>query len=341
MRLYMDTMLKAVFLGSDKIEIQETPVPEPKPGEVLLKISYCGLCGSDKRLFHEGTTTTPGHELTGAVIANGMNVDAEVGTRVAVYIHHHCQQCRYCKVGETNRCIHVLGGQVGFNRPGGYAQYITVPASSLIPLPPDISDAEGVLILDTIGTATYGVKYGIRMLNSSVQSGKAAVVGLGPLGLGSSPVLSSLGMEDNIYVYDPAPTRMEAAIRWGGKKINLSERPAEGSFTIVIEATGRQEARDLVLDLVEPGGCVVTFGQSPDPWVIEPQIRWRRKDFSLAHPFYFPIGMTGEVMDLFRAKADQYREMITPIVPLNQIEHAFVQYCAGKTLKPLIQPNSV
>jgi threonine dehydrogenase-like Zn-dependent dehydrogenase len=334
------TMLKAVFQGGDKIEIVSAPIPEPAEGEVLLKTRYCGLCGSDKRLFHNGTQNTPGHELTGVVVKNGTGANASVGGRVAVYIHHYCGQCRFCRGGETNRCINVLGGQVGFNRPGGYAQYLTVPASCLIDLPQDISDAEGVLILDTIGTATYGVKYGLRTLDSQARSGKAAVVGLGPLGLGSFHILSSLGMDGNVYVYDPAPVRMAAALAWGAKAIEAAEIDSQGEFTMVVEASGQPAGRDLVFDLVEPGGCVVLFGQSPNPWTIQPHIKWRRKDFSIVHSFYFPIGLAAEFMDLFRARAAFYRQMISPIIPLEKLQEAFIDFCAGKTLKPLVKLTS-
>ena len=335
----MNPMLKAVFLGNDKIEVQEAPLPEPGPGEVLLKTRYCGLCGSDKRLFHNGTANTPGHELTGIVAKNGPGSNVPLGARIALYIHHFCGQCRFCKAGETNRCVNVLGGQVGFNRPGGYAQYLTAPASCLIPLPQDISDSEGVLLLDTIGTATYGIKYALRTLSSKVQGGKAAVVGLGPLGLGSLLILSTLGFKGEIYVFDPAAARRQAAFSWGAKEIDPREIIEQGEFAVVVEATGQQAGRDMVLNLVEPGGCVVLFGQSPNPWAIPVNIAWRRKDFSLAHPFYFPIGMVGEFADIFRARAKQYREMIQPVVSLERLEETFRDYCEGKNLKPLVKPN--
>jgi len=332
-------MLKAVFTGHDKIEVREAPVPPPGVGEVLLKTRYCGLCGSDKRLFHNGTANTPGHELTGIVVKNGPETTAAVGARVALYIHHFCGQCRFCKAGETNRCLNVLGGQVGFNRPGGYAQFLTAPASCLIPLPADISDSEGVLLLDTIGTATYGIQYGLRTLNSKARGGKAAVVGLGPLGLGSLLILSTLGFKGRVFAFDPAPARMQAALSWGAKEIDPGIISGQGDFTIVVEATGQQAGRDMVLDLVEPGGCVVLFGQSPNPWTIPVNIKWRRKDFALAHPFYFPIGMVGEFADIFRARAAEYREMIHPVVPLERLEETFKDYCDGKNLKPLVKPN--
>ncbi|MGC8837696.1 MAG: alcohol dehydrogenase catalytic domain-containing protein, partial [Anaerolineae bacterium] len=73
-------MRSARFLGEGKIAIEEVPVPRPGPGEVLLKTSYCGLCGSDKRLFYRGAQVTPGHELTGVVMENGPGADLSLGT---------------------------------------------------------------------------------------------------------------------------------------------------------------------------------------------------------------------------------------------------------------------
>ena len=101
-----------------------------------------------------------------------------------------------------------------------------------------------------------------------------------------------------MYVYDPAPARMQAALSWGAKGMDSPKVPEQGAFTFVVEATGQQAGRDMVLDLVESGGCVVLFGQSPQPWTIPVNIEWRRKDFTLAHPFYFPIGMAKEFMEL-------------------------------------------
>jgi threonine dehydrogenase-like Zn-dependent dehydrogenase len=132
---------------------------------------------------------------------------------------------------------------------------------------------------------------------------------------------------------------MRAARSWGAGEIEPGKISEQGDFTIVAEATGQQAGRDMVLDLVEPGGCVVLFGQSPNPWTVPVNIKWRRKDFALAHPFYFPIGMVGEFADIFRARAAEYREMITPIVPLERLEETFKDYCDGRNLKPLVKPS--
>lgn len=331
-------MRSAKFLGDGKIALEEVPVPKPRPGEVLLKTSYCGLCGSDKRLFYRGAQVTPGHELTGVVVENGPEADIPLGTRVAVYIHRYCGQCKFCRVGETNRCIRPPGGLVGWQTPGGYAQYLVVPAANVIPLPPDISDAEGVLLLDTIGTAAYGIKQCMRYADSPARSHEAAVVGCGPLGLGSYLILSSLGWEA-VYVYDPAQARMEVALSWGALPLAPDDDSYRSRFAVVVEASGHHAARELAMRLAEPGGAVLLLGENDNPWIIQPTPELRRKDCAYIRSYYFPISAATENMDLFRAQADRYRELLHPVVPLDALQEAFAEFAAGKTLKPLVKPN--
>ncbi|NLE77237.1 MAG: alcohol dehydrogenase catalytic domain-containing protein [Chloroflexi bacterium] len=332
------TMLSARFLGEEKITLEEVPIPEPGPGEVLLRTSYCGLCGSDKRLYYRGAAVTPGHELTGTVAKNGPGVVAPLGQRVAVYIHRYCGKCKFCLVGETNHCSSA-GGLVGWQTPGGYAQYLVAPAANLIPLPDDISDAEGVLLLDTIGTAAEGIRKSMHNATSKARSQNAAVIGCGPLGLGSQLILSSLGWAD-VYVYDPAQPRLDVAVAWGGKAITPDAPAFRSSFGVVVEASGHHTARALAMSLVETGGSLLLLGENDNPWTITPSPELRRKDCAYIRSYYFPIGAAQANMDLLRARRTQYREMLTPIVPLEGLQAAFADFAAGKTLKPLVKPNT-
>jgi threonine dehydrogenase-like Zn-dependent dehydrogenase len=331
-------MLSAKFLGNDKIEIIETPIPIPAPGEVLLKTRFCGLCGSDKRLFHRGTQITPGHELTATVLENGPGANAPVGQRVAVYIHRHCGQCKFCRAGETNRCFAHPGGLVGWQTPGGYAQYLTVPQANLIPLPADISDGEGVLLLDTIGTAAYGIKQCMHSANSTVRAGRAAVVGCGPLGLGSFLVMSSLNWAE-VAVYDPAQPRMQVALDWGAAAIEPQDEALESQFGVVVEASGHPDARALAMKLVEPGGAVLLLGENDNPWTITPSPKLRRKDCAYVRSYYFPMTAVEANIDLLRVRRREYQQLIAQVLPLPDLQQAFEDFCAGKTLKPLVQPN--
>jgi threonine dehydrogenase-like Zn-dependent dehydrogenase len=326
------------FLGQDKIIVEETPMPKPGAGEVLLKTSYCGICGSDKRLFHNGAKVTPGHELTGVVIENGAGANVPVGTRAAIYIHKYCGKCKFCLVGETNRCLNG-GGLVGWQTAGGYAEYLIVPATSIIPLPDDISDGEGVLLLDTIGTAAYGIRRCVQATNSAARADDAVVIGCGPLGLGSLLVLIGLGWK-NVYVYDPAESRLQTALSFGGKRFDPSLPENESRFSIVVEASGSQPGRATAINLVEAGGAVLFLGESDVPTTVQETPKMRRKDCNYMRTFYFPINQAPDNMELLRACRPQYQQMIADVVTLEGLEQAFVDFIAGKTLKPLVKPSA-
>ncbi len=331
-------MKSARFLGEDRITIEEIAPPKPGPGEVRLQVSYCGLCGSDKRLFHKGATVTPGHELTGVVVEAGAGVEVPLGTRAAVYIARYCGQCKFCLAGETNRCLE-MKGLVGWQTPGGYAQQLIVPARNLIPLPEDISDAEGVLLLDTIGTATYGVGICSQRALSAARSDRAAVVGCGPIGLGSLLSLQAAGWA-RVFAHDPAESRLQTALSFGAEALSGDASANEGKFALVIEAVGHPKARDLALELVEPGGAVLLLGESDLPWTLPESPKWRRKDCYYVRSFYFPIGAAEKNMNVLRARREQFHEMIRDVVPLEGLQQAFADFCAGKGLKPLVRPNA-
>lgn len=329
-------MKSARFVGDDKIIIEDVPVPQPGAGEVLLRTSYCGICGSDKRLFHNGAQVTPGHELTGVVVKNGAGANAPVGARGAIYIHKFCGACKFCRVGETNRCLNG-NGLVGWQTPGGYAEYLLAPAQSVIPLPDDISDAEGVLLLDTIGTAAYGIRKCVEAANSRARAEEAVVIGCGPLGLGSLLVLLGMGWQ-NVSVFDPAEARLQTALAFGGKRVDPHAPENDSRFSIVVEASGSQPGRLAAINLVEAGGAVLFLGESDLPTTVRETPKMRRKDCNYLRTFYFPINQARDNMELLRACRAQYRQMIADLVTLDGLEQAFVDFIAGKTLKPLVKP---
>ncbi|HEX9015221.1 MAG TPA: alcohol dehydrogenase catalytic domain-containing protein [Chloroflexota bacterium] len=330
-------MKSTSFIGEDQIVVTEADSPRPGPGEVRLKVSYCALCGSDKRLFHNGAKVTPGHELSGTVIECGEGVELASDTRGVVYIANYCGKCRFCKAGETNRCLNI-SGLVGWQTPGGYAEELVVRAANFVPLPDDIADDEGVLLLDTIGTANYGIGMVAHRPQSAASSGRALVLGCGPLGLGSLLTLQALGWKA-VSAYDPAGWRLAQAESFGGVPIDIQDAELESSFSLVVEASGHHSSRNTALDVVEPGGAVLLLGENDQPWTVVETPKLRRKDCFYVRSFYFPIGDLGKNAEILRARRGDFKRMISAVVPLKGLQGAFEQFCAGKTIKPLVRPN--
>ncbi len=198
-------MQAAVFHGNDRITIERVPMPDVGKGEVLVRVSRTALCGSDFKLWHKGAEFTAGHEIFGVVEQRGHRLH---GRRCAVYIPLHCDRCAACQRGDTQMCLEV-SSLIGWNRPGGYAEYVPVPENCLLPVPNDIEDSLAPLLLDTIGTSGHAVRFVGRVV-SPADAGPVLVMGAGPVGLGVALALRALGYDD-VHVADPNVARLRIA----------------------------------------------------------------------------------------------------------------------------------
>src|SRR6201998_860597 len=120
-------MHAAVFHSQAQITTERIAMPEGVKGEVLVRVSRTALCGSDFKLWHKGAEFTAGHEIFGVVEQPGHPMH---GKRCAVYIPLHCGHCAACRRGDTQMCLEIFS-LIGWNRPGGYAEYVSVPENCL------------------------------------------------------------------------------------------------------------------------------------------------------------------------------------------------------------------
>src|SRR5258707_8887316 len=167
-------MNAAVFHGNDRITIERVAMPEAAAGEVLVRVSRTALCGSDFKLWHKGAEFTAGHEIFGVVEQPSHPMH---GKRCAVYIPLHCGRCAACQRGDTQMCLEI-SSLIGWNRPGGYAEYVPVPENCLLPVPDDIEDSLAPLLLDVIGTSGHAVRFVSHLVPPS-EAGPAPVMGGG------------------------------------------------------------------------------------------------------------------------------------------------------------------
>jgi L-iditol 2-dehydrogenase len=319
-------MRAARFLGEGRIVIEATTEPAPRPGEVLLRVSACALCGSDLRPLRQGWPLTPGHEILGVVDDPRHTLH---GRRALVYIPTFCGRCAACSTGDTHLCP--TAELIGWQRSGGYAEALAVPGQCLIPVPDDIPDQLAPLLLDTIGTSAHGVRQAMRL----VPAGPALVIGAGPIGLGALLVLRGLGFGP-LAVVEPMPYRATFAAGLGAERLDAPVAAAR-RFPLVVEAAGKDAARQLALEAVAAHGVVVQLGES-DAWSIAETRAIRRKDFFLVRSFYFPIGdVTANVALLRQAGAD-YARLVDATAPLEALEALFAAFARGERLKPVAIP---
>ena len=136
------TMRAAFCREQGRLSIEEAPLPEPGPGEVLLRVNRCGICGSDLHWYHGGLPTPhvcPGHEIAATVADVGAGVTGvKAGDRVAVEGIRTCGTCSYCRSSDYELCRNV--GMIGMTIPGGFADYLVTTERHLFPIPAGVDD---------------------------------------------------------------------------------------------------------------------------------------------------------------------------------------------------------
>ena len=321
-------MHAAIFHGDKSITIGALPRPVALPGEVLLRVRRTALCGSDTKLWLKGAEFTPGHEIFGVVETPGHPLD---GKRCLVYIPVHCGHCASCVVGDTQMCL-TESVLVGWNRPGGYAEFLTVPEQCLLEVPDDIDDDLAPLLLDTIGTAAHGVRFVMNLVPPG-DAGPVLVTGAGPVGMGAIVALQDFGYTD-VHVCDPKEERLRLAEEFGAKRHPVGS--PDKRFRLIVECSGSHAARSLGMEIVLPRGVLILIGESDLPWPVQETKAIRRKDFYMVRTFYFPKSDFALNVELLRRERARYRRLIDARFSIGELPEMFGRFVAGELVKPLL-----
>ena len=251
-------MRAARFVGGGRVEIVELPIPSPGPGELLIRVEACALCGSDRHALESGAPVTPGHETAGEVVETGPGVDApRPGTRGVVYLVDFCGACAACRRGWTNVCLD-RRRMYGFDASGGFADYQVVRAGCFVPVDPRVRPGQATALLDLLGTAGHALRRA-----GPPPPRRVLVLGCGPIGLGALAMSAALGIAER-YGVDLAGHRLELAERLGAVPVDAAKGEEE-----VDERTGGRfdEQTDRVADEVRGRGEGILGDQQAD----EPQ----------------------------------------------------------------------
>jgi threonine dehydrogenase-like Zn-dependent dehydrogenase len=213
-------MRAVYFLGEGKIDLREVPDPVPGPDEVVVRMKASGMCGSDLHHLHGPHRTgsqlvIEGHEPCGVVEIVGEAVrptEVKVGDRVMVHHYDGCRTCRYCRSGWTQYCPNARKVYGGLDGDGGHADFMKVPAHTLIALPAALSFTSGAAISCGTGTAFAGIK---RVGLSADET--VAVFGQGPVGLSATLLAKAFGAR--VIAVDVEPSRLAMAQRFGADHV--------------------------------------------------------------------------------------------------------------------------
>src|SRR5881628_3988659 len=194
--------------------VEDVPRPTPAAGEVVVRVRHCGICGSDLHWYHGQMALPvgcPGHEISGEVADVGAGVTSlKAGDAVALEGIASCGSCRYCLAGDYQRCPAV--GVVGMTIPGGFADYVKMPARHCFPVPAGVDLATAALA-EPLGVAVHGVRLAGLEIGQRV-----AILGAGTIGL-AAVVAARAGGAGEIVVVARRPHQKAAALALGADRV--------------------------------------------------------------------------------------------------------------------------
>jgi (R,R)-butanediol dehydrogenase/meso-butanediol dehydrogenase/diacetyl reductase len=252
-------MRAVTLVDAHQLELVELPDPEAVPGEVVMRVDGCGICGSDLTSYKVGlfTGTVPGHELAGVIESVGDGVTGwAAGDAAVIDPKIPCGACDDCRLGASYRCAMALTAGIGFARNGGYAELVATPAGLLHRLPPGLA-LEHACLVEPLSVAIHAAE------RAHLHPGDPAVViGLGPIGLLVVATLHARGIGPIVGV-DPVEDRRALGVLLGAttavaevREVRTHVQPSPA----VLECSGYAPLLQAAADLVAPGGRLVLVG---------------------------------------------------------------------------------
>jgi L-iditol 2-dehydrogenase len=336
-------MRVAIWYNNRDIRIEEVDRPVPGPEEMLVKILACGICGSDIVEWYRlpRAPLVPGHEIGGEVVETGAAVkNFKAGDRVFIAPKIPCMQCDYCKNGHFPVCPHVKE-----RLPGGFAEYIRVPAALVAGgtyrLPEAISTDQSTFI-EPLACVVRAQNLVAIEANQTV-----IIFGCGMSGLLHVKLAKAQGCR--VAAVDIRPERLDYAVRCGADiTFNASEdvpiHLLEGNGSkaaVVILCTSAVPAIEQAWACVDKGGRIVFFAV-PDPGkeVIVPINDFWMNEITLLTSYYCGPPDIVQAMELIESNRIQVDELITHRLPLSKISEGFeLVMDGGESVKVIIRPN--
>jgi L-gulonate 5-dehydrogenase len=281
-----NTMRAAIMNAPFDMTVGEWETPRPGSGEILVSPLAVGICAGDMYIYlgknpYAAYPAIGGHEIAGVVAGLGEGVSGPApGTPVVVEPFLGCGECYACRVGKSNCCRNLR--IIGAHLPGGYAEYVTAPATHVHETPPGLSLFEASFV-EPVAIGVQGCRRG------EVAAGEEVLIlGCGPIGLALIEVARARGAHP--IAVDVLPDRLETAAQFGAETRPADdgllewvlERTNGDGMPVVIEATGNPAAMSQTVDLVAPGGRIVILGLVKQGTMVSlPGLDFTRKEMTI------------------------------------------------------------
>lgn len=326
------------WYGRRDLRCDDVPEPSPGPGELKIKVTLAGICGSDIKEYTSGPVMIPpervpltiGHEYVGRVADVGEGVTGfEIGDRVSGVGNYACGKCYSCKMGYPNTCLDQ--GFAGLRSEGCFAEYFTIPAYSCYPLPDNVSDEAGAMV-EPLAVSLHAVHRGNVQLGDTV-----VVVGDGTIGLCAAAGARVAGAS---YVYLVAKHREHGKL---GRKMGaadvlyldegdpverLQELTGGLGADVALECVGRPDTPQLAVDLTRRHGTVVIVGVFARSGTIDFNTLMFTERSMVGSSIYIDEGRTA--IELMADGRIDPAPLVTSIVPLENGAEGFARLLDNK-----------
>jgi 2-desacetyl-2-hydroxyethyl bacteriochlorophyllide A dehydrogenase len=331
--------MRAIVLDRPgSFRVADVPDPVPGPGQVVVKVECCGICGTDLHIMDgEFPPTpypiTPGHEFAGTVVASAASPDlgVPVGARVAVDPSLYCGHCRQCRAGRDNLCENWAA--IGDTVDGAFAEYVAVPAVNAYLLPDNLDGQVGAMV-EPLACSVHG----LRRLGS-VFGLPVLLTGAGTMGLLLLQLLVHAGAGP-VTVVDRVPDRLEVARKLGAAQVTTDLSALDGErFQVGVDATGVPAVIQGVSALLDRGGRLLIFGVSPaDAAISVSPFRVYNDEITVTGSMAI-LRSFAPAVDLLASGAVDPRPLLSEPLPLDQFGEALRRVRAGQGIKWHIRPS--
>lgn len=339
-------MKAAVFKGIEQLAVEDVAEPEAGPGDVIVSVGVCGICGSDLHTYQHGSFVEPGqimgHEFVGTVIEAGADVQGlAVGDRVTASPIVPCGECPRCRDGRFNLCAQAWTTGIAYGRPGAFAERLRIPGATLgenvFKLPDHVDDEAGATA-EPLAVAVHAVR-----LVPDIEGATALVLGLGTIGQQVVQVLKAYGAGRVIGV-DISGLRLKAAGAFGAEVVNgiddLAGALGEGNeIDVVFECSGVPRLATAALEQVKGGGTIVVLALYDGEISFNPTALVQN-EIKLQGSIAYTSSDFAEAVRLLSSGEAKAGPLITHREPLEDISGAFaVQLEKDRSLKVLVRPG--
>jgi len=336
-------MKAAYYEGNEKIRIGDCVPAPPAKGQVQIRVSHCGICGTDLHIFHgkmDGRVHFPqvmGHEMSGTIGALGDGVDGfATGDRVTVRPLDPCGHCPACRAGHSHICQNLKF--IGIDAPGALQGLWTVPVHTLHRLPANLSFAQGALI-EPLAVACHDVRMG------EVRAGEYVVVqGGGPIGTLIALVARTQGAR--VVLSEVNPFRLALAQELGLETVNpratdlvqfVTENTGGAGADVVFEVSGAAAGAEMMTKLPRTRGRIVVVALFPDPPAVD-LFRFFWRELKLAGARVYEAVDFEAAIQLAASGTLPLDRIVTNVIPLDQLEFGFREMeRGGNVMKVLVE----